>query len=175
MATAGETGPILDTVSFPILMTMSGFIAVACYNSIEQFFLIFRTFRRRSGLYFWSMIAVSFGIPFHVLPNIFRFFGTVPNGNLAMSALLSVGWWLMVTGQSVVLYSRLNLVVASHRKLQFVLGMIVVVFLFVQLPTTAFFLACNWPDEAIALRYSPVYGTQLFLSGIRALAHGRTS
>lgn len=161
MATSGETGPILDTVSFPILMTMSGFIAVACYNSIEQFFLIFRTFRRRSGLYFWSMIAVSFGIPFHVLPNIFRFFGTVPNGNLAMSALLSVGWWLMVTGQSVVLYSRLNLVVASHRKLQVVLGMIIVVFLFVQLPCTALFLACNWPDEAIALRYSPVYGMQL--------------
>lgn len=158
MGASGETGPVADTVSIPMLMTMSGFIAVACYNSIEQFFIIFRTFRRRSGLYFWSMIAVAFGIPFHVLPNILRFFGTVPNGNLAMSALLSVGWWLMVTGQSVVLYSRLNLVVASHWKLHGVLGMIVFVFVGVQLPTTAFFLACNWPDEAVALRYSNVYG-----------------
>jgi hypothetical protein len=161
MGSTGETGPVVDSVSTPMLMTMSGFFAVACYNSIEQFIIIFRTFRRRSGLYFWSMIAVTCGIPFNVLPNILRFFGTVPNRNfnLAMSALLSVGWWLMVTGQSVVLYSRLNLVVASYRKLQCVLGMIIVVFVFVQLPTTAFFLASNWPDKAIGLRFSSVYGT----------------
>lgn len=104
------------------------------------------------------MITVAFGIPFHVLPNILRFFGTVRNGNLAMSALLSVGWWLMVTGQSVVLYSRLNLVVASRWKLQVVLGLIVVVFVVLQLPTTAFFFASNWPDEVTALKYSKIYG-----------------
>lgn len=34
IATAGEMGPILDKVSIPVLMTMSGFIAIACYNSI---------------------------------------------------------------------------------------------------------------------------------------------
>lgn len=76
---AGETGAIIDTISFPLAMTMSGFIAVACYNSLEQLFIIFRTFRRRSGLYFWSMMTATLGIPFHVLPNILRFFGTGNN------------------------------------------------------------------------------------------------
>lgn len=54
-----------------------------------------------------------------------------PQGPLCM---LSVGWRLAVTDQSLMLYSRLNLVSAIRCKLQLVMDLIVVVFAFVQLP-----------------------------------------
>lgn len=63
----------------------------------------------------------------------------------------------MVTGQSVVLYSRLNLVIGNACKLRWVLGMIVVVFTFVQVPTTIFFLASNFGDKAVEARFNTTY------------------
>lgn len=63
----------------------------------------------------------------------------------------------MVTGQSVVLYSRLNLVIGNPYKLRLVLGMIIFVFTCIQVPTTAFFLASNCGIESIMQRFDAVY------------------
>ncbi|KAI0597153.1 hypothetical protein F4775DRAFT_561715 [Biscogniauxia sp. FL1348] len=138
---AGETGPVLDVVSLPIAMLIAGFLAIACYNSVEIYIFILRTFRRRNGLYFWSMLAANSGIPLHSVSSLLRYFSLAPN--TPMTVLVVLGWWLMVTGQSVVLYSRLHLVVGEPRKLRYVAAMIAAVFITLQLPTSVLFIATN--------------------------------
>ncbi|KAI5919712.1 hypothetical protein F4810DRAFT_471666 [Camillea tinctor] len=138
---AGETGPVIDTVSLPIAMVIAGFVAVACYNSAEIYFVILRTFRRRNGLYFWSMLAANTGIPLHSVMSLLRYFSLAPN--TPMTVMIVIGWWLMVTGQSIVLYSRLHLVVGEPHKLRYVAAMIATVFFTLQLPTSVLFITTN--------------------------------
>ena len=56
----GITGG-LDT-TLPIAMTIGGFTAIAWYNSIELNVLIWMTFKRRRGLYFYSILGASWGV-----------------------------------------------------------------------------------------------------------------
>ncbi|KAI1338077.1 hypothetical protein F5Y15DRAFT_387457 [Xylariaceae sp. FL0016] len=137
----GETGPIVNVVTLPIAMVIAGLFAIAIYNSIEIYVLIFHQFRRRNGLYFWSMVVSNTGIPLHAISALLRYFDLAPS--VPMCVLIDIGWWLMVTGQSVVLYSRLNLVVGDPRKLRWVAGMICSVFLFLQVPTSVLFILVN--------------------------------
>lgn len=136
---AGETGPI--NVSRAIAMVMAGLLALSCYNVLEITISIFSTFRRRSGLYFWSMMIATFGIPLHAISGFLRYFDLAPN--FTMCVLTCIGWYAMVTGQSVVLYSRLHLVTTHARYSRWVLYMIIFNFLALQIPTTVLFLGSN--------------------------------
>ena len=92
--------------------------------------MIWMTFRRHSGLYFYSLLASSWGIFIYALAFLMKFFQVWTN-NYVSVALITVGWYAMVTGQSLVLYSRLHLVVRDLRKIRWVLYMIIIdVFLF---------------------------------------------
>ncbi|KAI0475190.1 integral membrane protein [Xylariaceae sp. FL0804] len=151
-AMPGETGPILGAVSLPVAMVIAGFFALAIYNSVEVFFFIFTRFRPqrgRRGLYFWSLLAANTGIPLHATAALLRFFALAPS--LPMCVLIDVGWWLMVTGQALVLYGRLHLVVGDPRKLRWALAAIAAAFVALQLPTSALFLAANVDAEGNGL------------------------
>ena len=90
--------------------------ALALYNALELELLVFTTFHAYRGLYFWSLVASSFGIIPYVLGYLAEYFRltALPVG----IAIDTTGWSLMVTGQSVVLYSRLWLVFGGgHRML----------------------------------------------------------
>ncbi len=64
-----------------------------------------------------------------------KFFQVWKNDYVSV-AFITIGWYAMVTGQSLVLYSRLHLVVRDDRKIRWVLYMIIIdVFLF-HFPTT---------------------------------------
>lgn len=138
---AGETGAIIDSVPLSRAMLMAGFLSIACYISVEILIVILSTFKRRRGLYFWSLIASTVGIPLHAIASVLRYFALAPN--VPMAVLVDLGWYLMVTGQSFVLYSRLHLVMGNIRKLRWVFAMIVTTFTVMQLPTSALFLATN--------------------------------
>ncbi|KAJ4226943.1 hypothetical protein NW757_014228 [Fusarium falciforme] len=97
---------------------------LALCNAVELLSLIFMTFKRRSGLYFWSILLASFGvIPYCVGWLIVYFDFTHDYVGMIID---SVGWVLLVSGQSVVLYSRLHLVVTDARILRGVLCMIII-------------------------------------------------
>lgn len=86
---------------------------IAGYNAIEGFVLIMLTFRTHTGLYFWSLIVADLGILIYmVFVTLWYFELTV---RLAALLPLYVGWICMVTGQSVVLYSRLGIVLGPER------------------------------------------------------------
>ncbi|KAE8363925.1 hypothetical protein BDV27DRAFT_129241 [Aspergillus caelatus] len=99
------------------------FIGIAWYNAIELVVLCFTTFKRYGGCYFWSLVIASISIVPFALGYALLIFKIFPS--YFSVALEVVGWWGMVTGQSMVLWSRLHLVVHSRKILRWTLIMII--------------------------------------------------
>ena len=129
-------------VALPVAMTMAAFTGIAVFNVLEINVSIFTTFQRRMGLYFWSLLAASWGIPIHAIGFLLKFFRLCRN-DTANVAVITVGWFAMVTGQSVVLYSRLHLIVRDGNKIRWVLVLIIVDFFLFHIPPTVLNFGAN--------------------------------
>ena len=125
-----------------IKITIGTFLGVAWYNALELFVLVFVTFNRFRGLYFWSLLvsAVAGVMPYSV-GFLIKYFEL---SSIWLSlTFLSVGWWVMVTGQAFVLYSRLHLVLRDPVILRRVLYMIIANVFLLHLPTTVLTFGSN--------------------------------
>ncbi len=111
-------GPALSTA-------IVAFIALALYNAVELDVIIFSSFKRRRGLYFWSFLATTNGIIPHNIGVLLKNVLNSYTFSLYIT-LVSVGWVPMVTGQSLVLYSRLHLIVRNPFWLRIVLAIILI-------------------------------------------------
>jgi len=120
-------------LNLPTAMVIAAFCAIAWVNTVELQFRIWLGFKRHKGLYFWSMVGSSWGCAIHALGFLFLDFLIIRQAN-AVGVMIGIGWWLMVTGQSLVLYSRLHLVVRDPRKVRWVLIMIITNFCILHLP-----------------------------------------
>lgn len=96
---------------------------LSLYNAIELLTLIFLTFKRRAGLYFWSILFASFGILPYCLGWLIVYFD-LTHDYVGM-VIETVGWILVISGQSVVLYSRLHLIMTDRKILRSVLVVII--------------------------------------------------
>jgi hypothetical protein len=133
MAGQGYQGGI--DVSMPIAMLIAGFFAISIYNVVDINVQIFCTFQKRIGLYFWSLFVASWGIVIHSLGFLLKFFRLCEN-DYANITIITLGGVPMVIGQSVVLYSRLHLVVEDKWKIRWVLIMIISSFFLFTVPPT---------------------------------------
>lgn len=131
--------------SFPIAMLMSALLSIAFFCVLELFVWIFSTFRQRRGLYFWSLIVATSGIALNGLGYTLKFF-QVTTEDLFSVTLVCLGWTCMVTGQSIVLYSRLHLVVSNDKLLRTTLILIVINALAIHVPVTALVYGVNSPE-----------------------------
>ncbi|TLD04135.1 hypothetical protein PgNI_11176 [Pyricularia grisea] len=102
------------------------FLSVALYNVFELLFIIYTTFKRRSGLYFWSFIVSTVCIIPYSVGFLLKFFANRHDLSMVFAAVVYFGWCGMVTGQSFVLWSRLHLVMYDRRRQRAVLIMIIV-------------------------------------------------
>ncbi|RAK95675.1 uncharacterized protein BO80DRAFT_418441 [Aspergillus ibericus CBS 121593] len=136
-------------LALPITYVVTAFLSIALYNVIELTFILFLTFKRRKGLYFWSFVVASVGIAIYSIGFVLKDFNLVA---VSLSYLyvtfIVLGWCAMVTGQSMVLYSRLHLVVRHHFLLRFVLAMIICDAILLQIPTTILCYGTNSPASA---------------------------
>lgn len=105
----------------PTAMTAAAFMGIAWYLALELNIRAFLTFTRR-GLYFWSCLLCSWGIIFHVLSICLTNFQIW--NHYTASVAIEVTWIVYVGAQSVILYSRLHLVVHRWRNYRWVLPMI---------------------------------------------------
>ncbi|KAG5657884.1 hypothetical protein KAF25_007917 [Fusarium avenaceum] len=96
---------------------------LSLYNAIELLILISLKFKRRAGLYFWSILFASFGILPYCLGWMIVYFDLTLD-YIGM-IIETVGWALVISGQAVVLYSRLHLIITDIKLLRGVLIMIV--------------------------------------------------
>jgi hypothetical protein len=125
--------------------TVISFFSIALYNVLELTFTLFLSFRRRGGLYFWSFFIATWGIALYSIGFILK------DSNLANSisyfyvSLMFLGWSSMVTGQSMVLYSRLHLIVQNHLTLRLVLCMIIVNAVILHIPAGVLCYLANSP------------------------------
>lgn len=123
-------------------MTLVTFIGLSCYNVAELVVLVPSTFRRWRGLYFWSLLACGcIGVVPYSIGFLMKFF-TQADSVLSVT-VLTIGWWTMVTGQSVVLYSRLHLVLRDEKILRWILRLIVTNFFLLHIPTTVLTYGAN--------------------------------
>jgi hypothetical protein len=97
---------------------------LALYNALELLTLIFLTFKRRAGLYFWSILFASFGVLPYCLGWLVVYFD-LTHDYIGM-IIETIGWVLVITGQSVVLYSRLHLILNDRMILRSVLAVIII-------------------------------------------------
>jgi hypothetical protein len=106
-----------------VIVTLS--VALAIYNALELYLLVLSTFRRWRGLYFTSLVVCNSGVLLYALGILLTYFRLTV---LVLGKIvLDVGWVAMVGVQSVVLYSRLGLVVENPRILRAVKYMIIIV------------------------------------------------
>jgi hypothetical protein len=130
-----------------ILQVVSMFV-ISANNALETGVVTFDTFKHYRGLYFWSMQVASWGILLHAIPAMVRFVSVAPN--LPMSIPFIIGWYAMVTGQALVLYSRLHLVVSDINNLSWVLWMIIINALILHIPMTVLFFGLSQNNAALA-------------------------
>ncbi|GAB1310193.1 hypothetical protein MFIFM68171_00403 [Madurella fahalii] len=107
------------------LIAIIVFVSLSLYNVVELSFIILATFKRRGGLYFWSFVVATWGIVPYAVGFLIKAL-QVPVASWVYATMIVVGWCCMVTGQSVVLYSRLHIVLRNQSRLRLVLAMIVV-------------------------------------------------
>ncbi|KAJ5824928.1 hypothetical protein N7447_007268 [Penicillium robsamsonii] len=113
----------------------AGFAGIACYNAVELVILCLFSFKRRNSTYFWSLLIASFCIIPYTIGFALIFFPTAATPWLSISIVLP-SWYGMVTGQSVVLWSRLHLVLQNRKVLRGVLWMICIDAVIFHLPTS---------------------------------------
>jgi hypothetical protein len=91
--------------------------------SLELLVLVYVTFKRHSGIYFWSIVVTTLGLILQTTGYILKSFeNSCPP--ILVVIICKVGWVSNVTGFSIVLWSRLHLVVNNDRLLKFVLCVI---------------------------------------------------
>lgn len=101
------------------------FLAISFYNVIELNFIIWGTFRRYSGLYFWTFVVATWGIPIYCTGFLVKYFAPASLGYLSCTLIVG-GWVCMVSGQSMVLWSRLHLILRNRTRLRMILWMIII-------------------------------------------------
>ena len=134
-----------DSLAVKVLIAF--FLGLSIYNAIELQILIFGTFNKFKGIYFWSLVISGWGIIPYAVGFIFKYFAVLTGGARWFSVfLLSIGWYPMVTGQAVVLWSRLHLIVIGDkgdRILKYTKWMIVVNAICLHIPTTVLTIGSN--------------------------------
>jgi hypothetical protein len=119
--------------SFAVQASIASLLGCALYSAIELIILIFSIFKKYHSLYFWSLlVSTMLGVIPDALGLLLKYFELAP---IWIPVTLSTaGWTIMVTGQSLVLYSRLHLIFSDRRILHFVLGMIIFDAIVLQIP-----------------------------------------
>ncbi|KEF53814.1 uncharacterized protein A1O9_10215 [Exophiala aquamarina CBS 119918] len=122
--------------------------ALSFYNSIELTILIFTTFTSYRGLYFWSLLISTSGLIPYCIGLVLHYFRL--GNNLAGLIINNYGWCAFVTGQSVVLYSRLGIVLGrgNDRILKSVKWMIIIDAILFHVTTTVLEFVGNFAQPA---------------------------
>ncbi|KKY30767.1 putative integral membrane protein [Diaporthe ampelina] len=128
----------------PAVTIVECFLTVAFYNVIELNVIIYSSFPRRTGLYFWSFVVATWGIAVYSVGFLTKDLSFIRNG-FVYGTFIVVGWTCMVTGQAMVLFSRMHLLVRDKRILRTALVCIVVNAVIGHVPTSIVLYGSNSP------------------------------
>ncbi|CAI6340745.1 unnamed protein product [Periconia digitata] len=118
----------------PMSMTMAAFSGIAWYTAIELNLRFFHLFKRRKGIYFWSCVVCSWGILLHPLAILLADFQVIADTRIGIP-LIYITWWIMTLSFSVVMWSRLHLIMPNSKYLRWVLYMMIFTTVFISIPS----------------------------------------
>lgn len=130
-----------DTQSLIVLTTA----VVAVYNGFELLLMIFSRFKDWRSLLFVSLTVATCGVIPYFVGFTCEYWRIVPYW--VSMTLSTIGWIALITGQAVVLYSRLGLILNNARILTFVKWMIIIDAIIFHTPTTV-------------VQYTKIYGSE---------------
>ncbi|KAH8723747.1 hypothetical protein GQ44DRAFT_684417 [Phaeosphaeriaceae sp. PMI808] len=107
-----------------IMFVFIAFAAVALWSTVSLTVRIMATLKRRSGLYFWSVLTTSWGLCIRQIGVLTSFLARRCPWILRL-VITQLGWVMVVSGFSMVLYSRLNFILQDRRTRLCVLGLII--------------------------------------------------
>ena len=102
---------------------IAAILSLAYWLVVELTFEVYFTFKRHDGLYFWSILISTWGIALRSIGWTIQIWVAGADPYL-WTTLMMIGLGAMVTGFSLVLYSRLHLVIRDRRILRIVLGVV---------------------------------------------------
>lgn len=130
-----------QTPSLRVFVITVGVLAV--YNAAELACMALLTFKHYRGMYFYSVLISALAIIPYTLGFSLDLLDVMDGrARYAAITLITVGWWPMVTGQALVLWSRLHLIVPKgprgERIVRWTGWMIAVDAVIFHVPTTVF-------------------------------------
>ena len=138
------------------LQAASAFIGCVFYLVFDINICILRLFKRKKGVYFWSLFLGSWGCLIDAIGVILKFLvPVVGRAWPSYTILLLIGWSTYAPAQLFVLYSRLHLVNDNPKILRILLIMISSTLLTLVLPTWIVFWPAYDPDPRISSVWSP--------------------
>ncbi|KAK5629415.1 hypothetical protein RRF57_005130 [Xylaria bambusicola] len=155
----GEAWPTLEPVPRALAMGLSALIAIA----LRTLHFHLSHIPRSSRALFLECDIHHYGDPAHAAVLPIAVFGLANPG--LMASLISVWWLCMVTGQSLMLYSRLHLVLLDTTKTRWLLCMIIGVFLLIGLPAGTLFALNNFlfTGKVVAAAYNAMEKIELVI------------
>jgi len=136
-------------------LVTAALIGMGVLCAIEVFFLIGFTFRRRTGLYFWSMnITNAAELCFNIssILSLWVLKDSYPWITLTFSVASDLGYAFF---GFLILYSRLHILSASPRTLRFVLGAIIAESLLFEVPQEVLLIGSTILPSS---KFSAIYG-----------------
>ncbi|KAJ3231860.1 hypothetical protein HDU81_003473 [Chytriomyces hyalinus] len=119
--------------------------AIAIYNSVEVLFMMFKVFQKYNSLYFWAVLSATLGIAMFAIGFLDLFFKLYLESSTVLRPLivLTIGWYGMVTGFAVTLYSRLAIIRVPIFIQTYIRNFIIYNVVFSHFPTTVFTFGAN--------------------------------
>ncbi len=137
-------------------MAAAAFVGAGIFIVIDVNVGIWRVFKRKQGLYYWSMILGTLFCLVDALGVILKFFASNTKHIWGLyTALLLCGWTVYAPAQLLVLYSRLHLVNDSHKMQRWVFYMIMSTFFLLIIPTWIVVWPAYDTDPKVSSLWSP--------------------
>ena len=103
----------------------SAFVGISFFLFLETSFEIFRVFKKRRGLYFWSLVVSVVSTAINNIAIILKFLVPGTEHIWPLYTLMALSSWTCYSlGQLVILYSRLHLVIDNQKIQHWVLYLI---------------------------------------------------
>ncbi|KAL8675450.1 MAG: hypothetical protein Q9168_000151 [Polycauliona sp. 1 TL-2023] len=133
----------------------SAFVGISFFLFLETIFEIFRVFKKRQGLYFWSLLIGVICCPINNVAILLKYL--VPGSDHVWplyTFLALASWTLFSLAQLLVLYSRLHLVVDNPRIQRWVLYLIIACGILFIVPSWVVVWPAWNPNHELAQRWS---------------------
>ena len=132
------------------------FLSLTIYIILDVNVGIYRVFKKKRGLYYWSLICATWGTLVVALGNIFK--NLKPEWGVIWplwTLMINGGWSVYAPAECLVLYSRLHLVNQNERLHRWLLWMIIVGSTLIIIPNWVFVFGAYDIDPKVSSVWSP--------------------